>query len=471
MIKLVRALSATFVLVFALTGSVCAAAAAPVSVRPGNALPTQFPQAPQCVCHRMLLSEWQESMHSKALDDPLFKFKVAEADKATGKKLGPFCRRCHGPVASITGQDGKADVSPAASQGVVCSFCHQVVSTGKPPLANVPHLLDLTGVMRAQLKDAQAPHFTQYSKLHTTSEICGGCHDVNHPGNGLALETTYAEWKKSPQAKQGIQCQDCHMSEEPPVVGPSTGYAAEGAPERPNIYHMTFAGAQVALGNPTRATALLKKAAKVELEAPEVLPAGGAEVSVKVTNVGAGHFLPTGLTEVRQMRLSVVVADADGKETEIGERVFGTEFKDKKGNHPAEIPDAVGVAKDDRIGPGASVSQKFKLTLPAGIQAADVTARLLYKSAPDELAKAAGVENPTTVMAEATKRVFATQEAKAADAANAGAGPSGSTGQAGSGGGLQKGAVPMCLGAAMIAAALAGIAFWRSRKGNGAGNE
>ena len=89
----------------------------------------------------------------------------------------------------------------------------------------------------------------------------------------MHLESTYAEWKKSPQAKQGIQCQDCHMSESPPAVGPSTGQAAMDAPERPNIYHMTFAGAQVALGDADRATALLQSAATVEMAAPEIVAA------------------------------------------------------------------------------------------------------------------------------------------------------------------------------------------------------
>ena len=42
---------------------------------------------------------------------------------------------------------------------------------------------------------------------------------------------------------------------------------------------------------------------------------------------------------------------------------------------------------------------------------------MLYKSSGDDLAKAAGVENPVTKMAEAVSRVFATPEAKAADAA------------------------------------------------------
>ena len=116
------------------------------------------------------------------------------------------------------------------------------------------------------------------------------------------------------------------------------------------------------------------------------------------------------------MWLSVALVDDNGTETEIGKRVFGTEFKDAKGKHPVEIQDAVGVAKDDRLQPMEPVTQTYTLALPAGVEAANVRARLLYKSVPDELAKRAGVENPTTTMAEATKRVFATGQAKAADA-------------------------------------------------------
>ena len=73
----------------------------------------------------------------------------------------------------------------------------------------------------AQGRPGAALH--QYSALHTTSKICGGCHNVDHPVNGMHLETTYTEWEKSPQARKGIQCQDCHMSESPPTVGPSAG--------------------------------------------------------------------------------------------------------------------------------------------------------------------------------------------------------------------------------------------------------
>ena len=372
-----------------------------VPVKPGVAQPAQFPPSTACRCHGSLVGEWQASMHSKALSDPIFLAKVAEGDKATGNKLGPFCRRCHAPVANMTGEDGKDQMSPAAAEAITCSFCHQVTGT-KKPLGNVSQLVDPSGVMRAQIKDPQSPHNPVYSEFHTTSDICGGCHNVNHPVNGMHLESTYTEWKKSPQAKQGIQCQDCHMSESPPKVGPSTGRAAAGAPERPNIYHMTFAGAQVALGDPDRATALLKSAAKVDLAAPEIA-GSSANVTVTVTNVGAGHYLPTGLTEVREMWLQVVAVDDEGTETELGTRLFNTELKDKNGKYPVELWDAVAIAKDDRIPPMGSVTQAYKLTLPAGVEAADVKARLLYKSVPDELAEKAGVENPTTTMAEAVQ--------------------------------------------------------------------
>ena len=142
------------------------------------------------------------------------------------------------------------------------------------------------------------------------------------------------------------------------------------------------------------------------------------------------------------MWLSVVVVDDSGTETELGRRVFGTEFKDAKGKHPVEIQDAVGVAKDDRIPPMESITETYTLALPAGIEAAQLRARLLYKSVPDELAKRAGVENPTTVMAEAAKRVFATEEARAADDGGPGSAEATAGGEAG--GSVAHGADSWC---------------------------
>jgi hypothetical protein len=47
-----------------------------------------------------------------------------------------------------------------------------------------------------------------------TAEFCRGCHQFapNGPSlNGKLLQDTYVEWKASPFARRGVQCQDCHM--------------------------------------------------------------------------------------------------------------------------------------------------------------------------------------------------------------------------------------------------------------------
>ena len=300
--------------------------AQPVPVAPGTAPAAAFPPASSCGCHGTLVDQWGQSMHSQALEDPIFKTKVAEAEAATGGKLGSFCKKCHGPVAAMTGESGKpiAEMSPGAAQSIVCMFCHQVVGNTEP-LGNVSQLLEPDGTRRAQLENPQAPHPAVFSAMHAKSEICGGCHNVNHPINGMHLESTYREWAESPQGKAGTQCQDCHMSLKPGQIGPSAGQAAPGAPERPNIYQMTFTGAQVELSNPELATQMLQSAATLKMDAPQVVaPGEEASVSVTITNGGAGHYLPTGLTEVREMWLDVSVVDAAGKSTSLGEHRFGT---------------------------------------------------------------------------------------------------------------------------------------------------
>ncbi len=385
------------------------AGAAAVPVERGTAKPKDFPMLSACGCHASLIDQWSKSMHSQALSDPLYLTKLEEAKKATGGALGPFCNKCHGPAATMTGEIMKGgQLSPGVATGVNCGFCHLVTGdTGKK--ANTSQLVTLDGVRRAQIKDPQAPHPATYSAFHESPEFCAGCHNVDHPVNGMHLEATYREYIESPWAKEGVTCQDCHMSKAPGVIGPFTGQAAGGAPERNNIYAMSFTGGQVALGDAGLATAMLKSAAKVKLEAPEILESGSTEVTVTITNVGAGHYLPTGLTEVREMWLEVYVENPDGTKTPVGEHRFGTILQDDKGNAPVELWEATKIKSDDRIPPRESVTKKYSFSMPAGAKKASLKAALLYRSAPEEFAKKAGVDNPITEMAAATSMVYASQ--------------------------------------------------------------
>ena len=191
-------------------------------------------------------------MHAKALSDPLFQYKLAEADKATNGALGPFCNSCHGPIAVMSGQLKGVDQSKltsASAEGVTCDFCHRVTGTGAP-LGNVSQTVASDAVKRAQIKDPQAPHPAQYSAFHETAEFCGSCHEVIHPAlPGLHLEATYTEWKASPYAQQGITCQGCHMTPGPGPTVPEPRRAAAMGPERLGIHSMTFVGGNVGLGD------------------------------------------------------------------------------------------------------------------------------------------------------------------------------------------------------------------------------
>ena len=400
-----------------------------------------------------LVSEWQLSMHAQALTDPIYQAKLAQAQEATDGKIGAFCDKCHGPAATMTGEMAAGGpMSPGAADAVGCSFCHQITGIGDE-VANTSQLLTLDGVKRAQLENPQAPHPARFSELHTTAEICGGCHNVNHPINGMHLEATYSEWKASPYAAEGIVCQDCHMSEGAGIIGPSTGQAASGAPQRDNIYRMSFVGANVVLGDSAAAEAMLKSAAKIEIDAPDIVAPGEEEsATVVISNVGAGHYLPTGLTEVRQMWLEVTAQDESGGSTKLAERRFITILQDEEGNSPAELWEAASIKSDDRIPPKGSVTETITVSLPEGADKTTLVANLFYKSVPDELAEKAGVENPTTTMASASKDVFGSQEALGAANTEPAPVPQSST------------MLPYLLGGALVLAAAGGFLFWRSRK-------
>jgi nitrate/TMAO reductase-like tetraheme cytochrome c subunit len=387
--------------------------AVPVAAGALPSMPSSnFPAATGCGCHGDLTAQWGGSMHAKALSDPLYLHKLKQADEATDGEVTGFCLSCHTPVGVMSGEVTGIDHSGAsavAAEGVTCTFCHHTTGTTEP-VGNASQVVSEDDVRVAQLKDPQAPHPAAYSAFHETAEFCGACHNVNHPTNGTHLEATYTEWKESPYAAEGITCQDCHMTPGVGVTKPNPGKAASTGPDREHIYTMTFAGGNVALGEAALAEANLKAAAELTLDVPEVQESGDVPVTVTITNVGAGHYLPTGLTEVRLMWLQVLAVDEEGNELLVERRDFQTVLEDADGNYPAEMWEAVAIHSDDRIPPRESVSNDYTFPMPDG--AVTVTAGLYYRSAPEDMAAAAGVDVPTTTMAEVTKVVYSSAQAQ-----------------------------------------------------------
>jgi hypothetical protein len=194
-------------------------------------------------------------------------------------------------------------------------------------------------VKRATLKDSKSPfHGSEYSELHGKSAFCGNCHNIFHPDNRFPVEHTYDEWKASPYAQSGVQCQDCHMvpvdiairvaDEMKPVKELANhglgGKAGRGAKvEREVVHDHGFVGGNTviaeALGvegaaaNKAEAIKRLQSAAELDFE---IVPGKGGvnQLKVKVSNVRAGHHLPTSLTFIRQLWLEIRITDDQGNE-------------------------------------------------------------------------------------------------------------------------------------------------------------
>lgn len=306
-----------------------------------TASPDSFYEAADCgECHADQHKQWNGSMHSRAHRDPIYLAFAELAREEGGDAFYTFCSGCHAPLGVATGEIPDGKTTFLTNEGVTCDVCHNVRrirEVHKGGGANGSIVLEESGgekdaVRFGPLADAadNPNHKSEQSALHSKSELCSACHSLLHPTNGVVIENTYEEWKNSPYAKAGIQCQDCHMRTAAqaaevartmkPVQVP--GKATVDGAERPNVHAHIFAGGSTndklvgaSEAHNTEAEARLKGAATLALKLPEsAAPGSTIDIEVAVTNVGAGHSIPTSITELRQVWIDLAVRDATGKE-------------------------------------------------------------------------------------------------------------------------------------------------------------
>jgi hypothetical protein len=252
-------------------------------------------RAEQCgSCHQAIYDEWKTSYHSKAYVDPFF-----QAYWRKDKHIW-ICLNCHTPMQPqqpwlIKGlEDGKIhrpikadnpDYDEAFQQeGITCASCHV-----------------RDGVIEGPFEDSQAPHPTRYAARFRTTDICFTCHQV--PSGPFQFYnggpcSTFPEFEAGPYYKRGMICQDCHMpSVDRPLVS--------GGPVRQGRQHLWRGG---------HSPEMIKKAVTVQLtsDGEAIQPGRMANFTLKLTNSGAGHKIPTGDPD-RYFTITFEVMDAAGK--------------------------------------------------------------------------------------------------------------------------------------------------------------
>ncbi len=383
------------------------------------------------LCHSEIFKQWNGSMHSKAFVDPLWRaatkyfFKEAVGtDEVLEMKA---CVKCHTPLGfrsyliSSPGDDYDK-LADLPAQGIFCNWCHNI--------NEVKHLGDAgydvapgggeddPSIMLGPFKDSDSDyHPTQYSELHTKSEFCALCHNVSHSANNLPIEQTYTEWKNSPyntgDPETTVNCQDCHMRQRPgvPATGKTErpdnpGKAAVSGPDREHIWTHYFVGGNSVvpklLGSEMHADMAverLQNAADIELITNAQYKTNElSHIRVKVINSGAGHYLPTGLTEVRQMWLDVRITDAAGNvllesgkidskgNVDPNAVMYNTLLGNSKGEPVLNVAKADRILSDKRIPPKGFSIETYTFYIPDdAVAPVNVTATLKYRSAPQSL--------------------------------------------------------------------------------------
>ncbi|TGC11187.1 cytochrome c family protein [Methanolobus halotolerans] len=385
----------------------CANAAEPTAS--GELSSSDFTGTDRCIqCHAIIHSQWDGTMHSNAYTDPFYLKEFETASQDTDGLIDSFCSRCHTPIGVVSGEIPPADgsrLSGIAKDGVQCDFCHTV--SGSNGTGNAPFIVTPGDTKWGPFNDSRsAYHDSEYLDLHTKSEFCGMCHEVSHPVNGLLIDDTYPVWKNSTYAQEGVTCQDCHMTPGITEFEANPGRSGSGAPKRDHIsLHSTVGGNAFVTGilgaDDVKKMAIerLEKAATLDMSSPETAHTGeDVTVEVSITNSGAGHNIPTGVSEIRQIWLEVRVTDAGGREIYNAGRtdnkggiisalkIYNNVLGDDQGDPTLSFWLADRVLSDNRIGPKETVSEEHTFFMPENtVYPVTVDAILKYRSAPQEL--------------------------------------------------------------------------------------
>ena len=334
-------------------------------------------------CHSEIFNQWANSNHRlMGGSNPYYSVMEDLAAKEEGEGIRFWCMGCHSPGVLTSGGRRTSRTShlfdkngstlmekmkqkgSEPEEGTSCLFCHRITKLEEVRgnggytlnLRDRPKYLfeDRRGLLGtthdSMINSKPKVHAQSYSKpFYKDSKYCMSCHDEFAPGNGVKIVDTYGEWEKSPYNKGSNNpktkgCVDCHMSASP--SNPDTkisGYSTVGGKLKKSVKTHHFAGSNHFLSG-LRSTEhekmtldLLKSAAAVDVKFSK------KALVVRVRNVGAGHHLPTGVADFRELWLEVTLKDAKGNivlssgmiddkgEIEQGSRLFRKVFGDRNG--------------------------------------------------------------------------------------------------------------------------------------------
>lgn len=382
-------------------------------------------------CHVDFYQQWKQAMMSQAYthhwdEIEYFKLAVPHAEKdpkVAGVKAG--CNGCHAPIAFLAGDvpPPRPEAKSRANESVSCEVCH--TATGFK--GDVPHNFNFVSepgrVRYGQREGAVSPsHETRKSAFVSSPDLCGTCHNEKDP-YGIWVKSTHLEWRDGPYAKEGVRCQDCHMTYA------KTRNASMG-PELPDVAQHLFHGAH----DPGKVHGTIE--VRIHPDIREVEPTERVKLTVALFNQKTGHKFPTGSAEERLVWLHVEATDAKGKiyhlpvdkkgfageeytiaadvlayqdmgiplgisdfkgvqrdGVPLGDRIYRLPYLDPQGRMTIMQWNTASLSTDYRIGPRETKLETYTWTVPATAAPGPMTvkATLNYQKLPLPLTEFLGV--------------------------------------------------------------------------------
>lgn len=324
-------------------------------------------------CHQTIYQEWHGSGHARSTANSRFLalFDGGEEKSWNLRRQHPLgagvCAACHAPTfTDSTLEYDLGKVSGTAAKGVHCDYCHKIVEAPTDKLGTRfgrdglkllrPGENDL--LTFGPLDDAVRPGESfAYSPLYKESRYCASCHEGVI--FGVHVYGTYSEWRDSPAAAKGQECQSCHMA--------PSGLMRNIAPGKGGINRdpKTLASH----GFPGGQADMLRRCLDVAVTFPEEEKGITAKVEVSARNVG--HRVPTGFID-RNLLLVVEGFSGDEKPLEL---VRGSRLPAAAGKRFAGLPGRL-YAKMLQ-GPGGNSP------IPFWLPHEDMTDTRLYPDRPD----------------------------------------------------------------------------------------
>ena len=258
-------------------------------------------------CHIDIYRQWEQAMMSQSYthhwdEIEYFKLAVPHAEKdpvVAGVKAG--CNGCHAPTAFIAGDvpPPRPEEGSRANEGVSCDVCHTITGYKGGDPFNYSFTISPGKTKYGNREGVVSPHHTTAeSEFIQTTEFCGNCHNEQSP-YGIWVKSTQLEWKEGPYAKEGVRCHDCHMPK-------AEGRNSKLSEIYPDVSQHLFHGAH----SPSKLRGSVE--VRIHPDLREVEPGEIIILKVQAFNHKAGHKIPSGSSEERQLWLTVTATDAAG---------------------------------------------------------------------------------------------------------------------------------------------------------------